>query len=113
MKRPYTAPLQSEHECKACVVRAGSGQSGLCPACANDRTRAEFAAERREVVMSSFLNNWYSRFRSEMEAIGCVFDDRSSLFGDEDIKVPLDKQDEAMAIIKRYAAHPQMKNYNQ
>lgn len=46
--------------------------------------------------MSDLLQKpWYFDFRREMEAIGCKFPDYVSLIGDEDIKVPIDKQKEA------------------
>lgn len=56
------------------------------------------------VVMSKLLEKpWQLRFRAEMEAIGCKFGKTISIFGDEDIEVPLDKMDAARAIILKYS----------
>jgi hypothetical protein len=39
-----------KHECKACAARYKSGQSGQCPACANERARTGLAAERNQAT---------------------------------------------------------------
>lgn len=41
-----SAKLCTKHECKACVVRYKSGQPGMCPACANERTLEELTFAR-------------------------------------------------------------------
>jgi hypothetical protein len=61
--------------------------------------------------MSGLLQpTWYVRFRREMEAIGCEFG--SMTIDDEDIKVPLNKMDEARAIILKYSDRAQRKKWD-
>ena len=54
--RPFLEPLPSggavvklcsKHDCKACTARYKAGLPGLCPACANDRTRADLCRRAR------------------------------------------------------------------
>lgn len=54
--------------------------------------------------MNELLNPpWYTRFRAEMEALGCKFPETyPNMFGNEDIQIPSDKQAEAFEVVKRY-----------
>lgn len=48
--------------------------------------------------------SWYLEFVAEMEALGCKFVGGPKMFGDDEIRIPLDKQDEAVALIRKYSA---------
>ncbi len=50
------------------------------------------------------INSWYLEFVAEMEALGCKFVGGPKLFGDDEIRVPLDKQDQVRDLIQKYAA---------
>jgi hypothetical protein len=48
--------------------------------------------------------SWYLEFVAEMEALGCKFVGGPKMFGDDEIQVPIAKQDEVKALIVKYSA---------